>query len=132
MGKVDVRLERRRHFFMLRKFLPVVECDGVTLIHVGRQQARHDPRDALGMLTAYVARQHIARLAFSQCYQAAFVILANDGVALPVANTGFLFNDLRPLIDADTVLERASSLLPAGITLAVRLLMELLAIPLGW
>ena len=60
------------------------------------------------------------------------MILANDGVALPIANTGFLFNDLRPLIDADTVLERASSLLPAGIALAVRILMELLAIPLGW
>ena len=68
MGKVDVRLERRRHFFMLRKFLPVVERYGLTLIHVGRQQTRHDPSDALGMLAAYVARQHIARLTFSQCY----------------------------------------------------------------
>lgn len=111
-----------RHEFMLRKFFTVVECDGVAFILVGAQQARRHSRDTSGMLAAYVPRQHITRHPFSQRDQPTPVVLADDGIAFPVTHACFVSNDVRAIINADTVLDRATSFLPACITLAARFL----------
>ena len=75
-----------------------------------------------------MSRQYIARLAFSQRNHSAFVVLADHSVTFPITHTCFLRNDLRTLINADTVLDRATSLLSACITLAARFLAALMSV----
>ncbi len=56
------------------------------------------------------------------------MVLANDGVAFPIAYTNFLLNDLWPFINADPVTEGASPFLSAGIALVIwRLTAQMLA-----
>ena len=50
------------------------------------------------------------------------MIPADYSVTFPITHTCFLRNDLRTLVNADTVLDRATSLLPACITFAARFL----------
>lgn len=61
----------------------------------GYQQARCHRRHTIGMLAAYMPRQHIARL---------------------------LVDNFRAIINADAVLGHAPPILPARITLAIRFL----------
>src|SRR5688572_27401781 len=103
---------------MSRKLFAVIECNGVALVFMGTQQTRCHGRYTLGMFAAYVPRQHVARLPFSQCNQSAFVILADNGITFPVTHTRLLVHDFRTFINADSVLDHASPLLPARITLA--------------
>src|SRR3989338_3267820 len=107
---------------MPRKLLAVVEGDGVALVLVGHQQARCHSRYTISMFAAYMPRQHIARLPLGQGDQPAFVILADDGVSLPVTDARLPVDNFRALIDADAVLDHTSPLLPARITLAIGLL----------
>src|SRR4030042_3923816 len=99
---------------MPRKLFTVIECNGVAFVFMGTQQTRCHSRYTLGMFAAYVPRQHIARLPFSQCNQPAFVILADDCITLPITHARLLVNDFRTFINADTVLDHASPLLPTG------------------
>src|SRR4030042_1977605 len=122
MREIDQRLQFCPDGFMPRKFFTVVECDGVALVLVGNQQARCHSRYTIGMFAAYMPRQHIARLSLCQGNQSAFVILANDGVTLPITNARLLVDNFRALINADAVLDHAPPLLPARITLAIRFL----------
>jgi len=86
MSKVNVRLQFSRYFFMLRKLFAIIECNGMASVLVGRQQVRNDRSYAISMLAAYMPRQHIARLTFSQRNDATLVILADHGISLPVSN----------------------------------------------
>jgi len=122
MGEVDIRIQCCCHAFMLRKLFAVIECDGVAFILVGTQQARCHGCDTSGMLAAYMPRQHITRHPFSQRDQPAFVVLADDGIALPITHVCFLSNDVRTFINADTVADGATPFLSTCITLATRLL----------
>lgn len=122
MGEVDVCIQCRRYEFMFRKFFAVVECNGVAVVLVGTQQARCHRRDASGMLAAYMPCQYIARHPFRQRDQPAFVVLADDSISFPVTHTYLLSNDVRTIINADTVANGAAPFLSAGITLATRFL----------
>src|SRR4030065_1478781 len=74
------------------------------------------------MFPVYLGCQDVARLALGQCDQCASMVLADHGVALPVAYAVLLIHDLRTFVNADTVLDRAPAFLPARVTLPVRLL----------
>ncbi|MCX7182803.1 MAG: hypothetical protein NTY92_02460 [Nitrosospira sp.] len=61
---------------------------------MGTQQTFFHSRDTSGMVAPDVSRQHITRYLFSQRDQSAFVILADDSIALPIPNACFLGNDV--------------------------------------
>ena len=122
MREIDRRLQFCRDGFMPRKFFTVVECDGVAFALVWSQQTRYYSRYTIGMAARDMPRQHIARFSLCQGNQSAFVILANDGVTLPITNARLLVDNFRALFNADAVLDRAPPLLPARIMLAPRFL----------
>jgi len=118
MSEINRCPEFCSYAFMLCELFAVVECYGVTLILEGRQQACCNSRYAVGMLTTNMPGQYIARLSLGECDQSTAMILADDGIAFPVADTRLLINYFRAIINADTVFNHATSLLPTRVTLA--------------
>src|SRR5450756_298158 len=70
------------------------------------------------MLTAYMPGQYIARRSLCKCNQPAAMILTDDGITFPVANTRLLINYCWTFINTDAVFNHTTSFLPTCITLA--------------
>lgn len=62
-------------------------------------QMDHGIADRLCCLAFYLTDQIVARLAFNQADDGLFVIHADDGIRLPVANPVTLFDNGRALLD---------------------------------
>ena len=102
--------------FMFCKLFTVVECNGVASILVGSKQAGCHSCYDVGMLTANMPGQYIARLPLGECDQSTTMILADDSIAFPVTKTRPLINYFWTIINADAVFNHSTTLLPARVT----------------
>ena len=103
---------------MFCELFAVVECNGVASVLVWSQQVGCHSCYASGMLTPYMPGQYIAILSLRECDQSTTMILDDDGVAFPVAETHLLINYFRAIINTDAVFYHTTSLLTTCITLA--------------
>ncbi len=118
MCKVHLGLQALGDELVLGKLLAVVKGQRLALRLVGPEQFDNRLCHASAMARVQPAGQGIAGLALHQGDKNPLVALADDGVTLPVANAAALAHHAGALLDANAVLEHASSLLATGVAFA--------------
>ena len=113
MSKVKFGIEFVSDGFMISKFFSIIWGQGMNLRREGSQKINDGVCDALGSFTFNLLNKSEAWFTLSQRDDSLLVMLANDGIKLPVANTGARIDDGGTFIDADPVNELASAAIAA-------------------
>ncbi len=84
MGKIHVRFQRFRDFFMLLKFATIIKSDGKTLAFVIVQQSDDGITDHFSFLRRYFLYQVQAATTFRKCHDSARSLFTQYQVSFPV------------------------------------------------
>ena len=122
VGEVHRSLQVSCHGGVPCKLFAIVKRDGVAMVLVWIEKPVDGGSDTIGMLAVKAFGKGEARDPVDQGDHHALLILADDGVAFPVAKPYFLSHDVGPLVNADAVLDGTTALVATGIALALGLL----------
>lgn len=122
MGEVEVRIQLFADLLVSGEFPPVVGSNRMHPSSVWLEQAGGCFCHSLGGLPLHLANQRISRLSLDHADDGLPMILADDGICLPVADTTSGIDDSRTLLDGLAVRDDA-----APICLAITLPALLLA-----
>lgn len=113
MREVEARLELLGNRFVSGELTPIVRGDGVYLLSVGFEQPGHGVAHGLRGFTLDLLDQRETGLAFDQAHDGLPMVLADDGVCLPVANSAPRFDDGRAIVDGGPVRNRVAQIMLA-------------------
>lgn len=121
MGEVEAGLQRLGDLLMEGEFLAVVRGQGMDPVGQRCEQAQDGLLDAFGSLGGDLGDQRQPGLALGQRYDCSGVVLADDGVGLPVTDAPAARHDGRALVDGHLVGQAPSALI-GPVALSARLL----------
>ena len=121
MGEIEVRIQLFADLLVSGEFPPVVGSNRMHPSLVWLEQASGCFYHCLGGLPLHLANQRVSRLSLDQADDGLPVVLADDGICLPVADTTSSIDDSRTLLNGLAVGDDAAPICLA-ITLPALLL----------
>ena len=95
MCKIDIGRERLGNFLMLSKLPTIVISDGVNLTPLRGEYGLNGLSDLFSLFGFRFGQSRILSFSFHKSSDDSAMALANDGIAFPVADTGFFVDDVK-------------------------------------
>src|SRR5919106_6827771 len=103
MGEVELELKCLSNLLMIGELLAVIGSQGVHLVCDRQEQLHGLPTNSLCRSVGYFSKHGEARFAFGQAEQDWLVVLAEEGVCLPVTEACSALHDVGTLFDTATI-----------------------------
>ena len=104
MSKEEFSFENFGKGLMVCKFSAVIPCNSVYMIDVGSEQAGYRLYQFLSIFVVLeFLHRHKGGFSFDHCNNNALVVFPYNRIYLPISESLFGIDNLRSLVDADTV-----------------------------